>query len=233
MANRIHPTAIVGPGVELGSGNVIGPYAVILGPCRIGSDNWIGPHVVLGTPPEVRRHDHGAAWDGDLVGNGVEIGNGTTLREYTTVHSGSARTTRVGSDCYVMNKVYVGHDGDIGDGVVIASSVTMGGHVSVGDNANLGLGAIVHQRRVVGPGVMLGMGSVVTRDVPPFAKSFGNPARVQGVNTVGMTRQGLDVADAERLGRLYESGSDLSADWPAPPGLRPSLDWWWARTSAA
>ena len=99
-------------------------------------------------------------------GPGVEVGNGTTLREYTTVHSGSAHTTRVGSDCFVMNKVYVGHDGDIGDGVTMASSVTLGGHVSVGDRANLGLGAIVHQRRVVGPGVMLGMGSVVTHDVP-------------------------------------------------------------------
>jgi UDP-N-acetylglucosamine acyltransferase len=233
MANRIHATALVGPGVELGSDNVVGPYAVLLGPCRIGDDNWIGPHVVLGTPPEVRHHDHGAAWDGDVVGEGVEIGNGTTLREYTTVHSGSAQTTRLGSDCYVMNKVYVGHDGDIGDGVVIASSVTMGGHVSVGDNANLGLGAIVHQRRVVGPGVMLGMGSVVTRDVPPFAKSFGNPARVQGVNTVGMTRQGLDAADAKQLGELYESGADVSGDWPAPAALRPALDWWRARTSAA
>jgi UDP-N-acetylglucosamine acyltransferase len=132
-----------------------------------------------------------------------------------------------------MNKVYVGHDGEIGDGVVVASSVTMGGHVSVGDNANLGLGAIVHQRRVIGPGVMLGMGSVVTRDVPPFAKSFGNPARVQGVNTVGMTRQGLDVADAERLAELYAAGTALSVDWPAPDALRPALDWWWARASAA
>jgi UDP-N-acetylglucosamine acyltransferase len=74
---------------------------------------------------------------------------------------------------------------------------------------------------------------VVTRDVPPFAKSFGNPARVQGVNTVGMTRQGLDVADAERLAELYASGTDLSVDWPAPDALRPALDWWWARASAA
>jgi UDP-N-acetylglucosamine acyltransferase len=232
MANRIHPAAVVGPGVELGDGNVVGPYAVLLGPCRIGDGNWIGPHVVLGAPPEIRGHDHGAAWDGDLVGVGVEIGNGTTLREYTTVHSGSAKMTRVGSNCYVMNKVYVGHDGDIGDGVAIASTATMGGHVTVGDNANLGLGATIHQRRVVSPGVMLGMGSVLTRDVPPLAKAFVNPARVQGINTVGMTRQGLDLADAEALGQLYASGADLSVDWPAPAALRPALDWWWARTSA-
>jgi UDP-N-acetylglucosamine acyltransferase len=232
MTNRIHPTAVIGPGVELGTGNVIGPFVVLLGPCRIGDDNWIGAHVVLGAPPEIRGHDHGAAWDGDLVGAGVEVGNGTTLREYTTVHSGSARTTRIGSDCFVMNKVYVGHDGDIGDGVTMASSVTLGGHVAVGDRANLGLGAIVHQRRVVGPGVMLGMGSVVTRDVPPFAKAFGNPVRVKGVNTVGMTRQGLDAADAASLAEHYRAEGSLT-DWTPPEALRPALEWWSARTSAA
>ena len=131
-----------------------------------------------------------------------------------------------------MNKVYVGHDGDIGDGVTMASSVTLGGHVSVGDKANLGLGAIVHQRRVIGPGVMLGMGAVVTRDVPPFAKAFGNPVRVQGVNTVGMTRQGLDLADAESLAEHYRAEGSL-ASWAPPEALRPALEWWSARTSVS
>jgi UDP-N-acetylglucosamine acyltransferase len=233
MGNRIHPTAVIGPGVELGADNVIGPFAVLLGPCRVGDGNWIGPHVTLGVPAEVRGADHGAAWDGDLVGAGVEIGNGTTLREYTTVHSGSAHTTRVGSDCFVMNKVYVGHDGDIGDGVIIASSVTMGGHVTVGDRANLGLGAIVHQRRVIGPGVMLGMGSVVTRDVPPFAKAFGNPVRVQGVNSVGMSRQGMSPSAVDALAGHYAAGGGLATDWTAPEALQPALEWWRTHTSAA
>jgi UDP-N-acetylglucosamine acyltransferase len=231
MANRIHPTALIGPEVELGDGNVIGPYAVITGPCRIGDGNWIGAHVVLGAPPEIRGFDHGAAWDGDVVGCGLEIGDRTTLREYTTIHSGSATVTRVGSDCFVMNKVYIGHDGDIGDGVTMASSVTLGGHVSVGDNANLGLGAVVHQRRVVGPGVMLGMGSVVTRDVPPFAKAFGNPARVQGVNTVGMSRQGVDRTDVDHLVELYAATGTVPADWSASTALESAIAWWRTRTS--
>jgi UDP-N-acetylglucosamine acyltransferase len=233
MANRIHPTAIIGPGVELGADNVIGPYAVITGPCRIGNGNWIGAHVVLGAPPEIRGFDHGAAWDGDLTGCGLEVGDGTTLREYTTVHSGSAKVTRVGSDCFVMNKVYIGHDGDIGDGVTMASNVTMGGHVSVGDRANLGLGAIVHQRRVIGPGVMLGMGAVVTRDVPPFAKAFGNPVRVQGVNTVGMQRQGMDQADVDRLVDLYATAGAIPTDWSGSSALEPAIAWWRTRASEA
>lgn len=245
MTNRIHTTAIVGPGVELGTGNVIGPYAVLMGPCRIGDGNWIGPYVTLGPPPEVAGHDHGAAWDGELVGYGVEVGDGTTLREYTTVHSGSSRPTRIGSGCYVMNRVYVGHDGDIGDEVTMASTVLLGGHVSVGDRANLGLGAMVHQRRVIGPGVMLGMGSVVTRDIPPFAKAYGNPARVEGANTVGMSRHGIEAGDIERVVELYAgshggltTGSDagsvgMATDWSAPPALEPAFAWWRMRESDA
>ncbi|WP_448621053.1 hypothetical protein [Geodermatophilus sp. URMC 65] len=77
-----------------------------------------------GNPPEIRGHDHGAAWDGDLVGRGAEIGDHTTLREYATVHSGSAQVTRIGSDSLLMDKIYVGHDGDLGDGVTLAA----GGH---------------------------------------------------------------------------------------------------------
>lgn len=237
MSNRIHPTAIIGPGVELGTGNVIGPYAVLLGPCRIGDGNWIGPYVSLGPPPEIETHDHGAAWDGELVGYGVEVGDGTTLREYTTVHSGSTKPTRIGSHCFVMNKVYVAHDGDIGDEVTMASTVMLGGHVRVGDRANLGLGVMVHQRRVIGPGVMLGMGAVVTRDIPPFAKAYGNPARVEGANTVGMSRQGLDAGDIERVVELYagvDATSDpIPTDWSGSPALDPAIDRWRMRESDA
>ena len=68
--NSIHPSAVLGPGVSLGSGNTIGPGVVLLGPLRLGNDNWIGAHAVLGGPAEIKGIDHGAAWNGDLVGTG-------------------------------------------------------------------------------------------------------------------------------------------------------------------
>lgn len=233
MGNRIHPTAVVGPGVELGSRNVIGPYVVLQGPCVIGDDNWIGAHVVLGAPPEIRGFDHGAAWDGELVGAGVQLGSGNTLREYVTVHSGSVEPTQIGSDCFVMNKVYVGHDGSIGDAVTMASTATLGGHVTVGHGANLGLGATVHQRRIIGPGAMVGMGAVISRDIPPFAKAYGNPARVQGVNAVGMSRQGMDASDIEMLAELYRSEKSLMDNWPPAESLKAAGLWWRTRASVS
>lgn len=191
MPARTHPSAVVGPGVELGDDVVVGPFAVLLGPCRVEDGAWLGPHVTLGVPPEIRGHAHPAAWDGELTGAGVVIGARTVLREFTTVHQGSARPTTIGADCFIMNKVYVAHDSVVGDRVTMASTVTMGGHVRVGAGANLGLGAVVHQRRVIGAGAMVGMGAVVSRDLPPFAMAYGNPARVRGANRVGMSREGL------------------------------------------
>lgn len=230
--NRIHPTAIVGPGVVLGTGNIIGPYAVVLGPCRVGDDNWIGPHVSIGGPPEIIGAPHPAAWDdpaepaAPAQTGGVVIGSGNTFREYTCVHQPSTHQTVVGDRCYVMNQVYIPHDAWLGDHVTIASSVAMGGHVRVGDGANLGLGATIHQYRVVGPGAMVGMGTVVTRDVPPYAMCYGNPGRVQGVNQVGMRRAGLEPDAVASLAARYAAGGGPPTPADAPPGTADAFKWW-------
>lgn len=233
MTNDIHPSAVIGPDVVLGTDNVVGPFVVLAGTVRLGDGNWLGPHVVLGTPPEIRGFEHGAPWGGPGSGAGVVVGDRTVLREYTTVHSGSARPTTVGSDCFIMNKVYVGHDGEIGDRVTMASTVTLGGHVSVGAGANLGLGAAVHQRRVVGPGAMVGMGSVVTRDVLPFAAAYGNPARLRGVNRVGMQRAGIPDEVVEALQRSYAAGVASPPEDLRTGPLTAAWAWWDEHTSEA
>ncbi|GAA1650459.1 UDP-N-acetylglucosamine acyltransferase [Catellatospora bangladeshensis] len=230
--NRIHPTAIIGPEVELGTGNVIGPYSVLLGPLRVGDGNWIGPHVSIGAPAEIRGGAHPAAWDEPGEGPGITIGDRNTFRDFVCVHqpsAGSPAGTVVGSDCYIMNKVYIPHDAQLGDAVTIASSVAMGGHVKLGDGVNLGLNSTVHQRRIVGPGAMVGMGSVITRDVPPYAKSFGNPARVRGVNTVGMSRAGIPAEAIEALVDLYAK-DDFSPEH-IPAGLERAFTWWQSATA--
>jgi len=231
MANQIHDTAVIGPGVVLGEDNVVGPFAVLTGPCTIGNRNWIGAHAVVGAAPEIRGRDHGLPWGGEPVGAGVEVGDDTVLREFTTVHGGTARPTRIGSRCFVMNKVHVGHDGSIDDDVTLAAHACLAGHVQVGTGANVGLASAVHQHRVIGPGAMVGMGALVTRDVPPYAKAFGSPAKVRGVNEVGMSRRGVDVEDIDALAERYGSTAPAPGPWQPPVALQPAWDWWLARTT--
>lgn len=191
---RIHPSAVIGTGVELGEGVTVGPHAVIVGPCVIGDRVWVGPGAVIGTPPEISSLPQNAAWDGDLDHFGVRIGDDTVIRELSTIHQGSHRTTTVGSGCWVLNSTYIAHDCLVGDGVTLSAGVRLGGHVVVGDAANLGMGAVVHQRRLIGGGAMVGMGTPVSRDVPPFTKAYGNPPRLHGVNAYTLRAQGFDDA---------------------------------------
>lgn len=196
VPNRIHDTAVIGDGVELGDDNVIGPFAVVVGPTVIGSGNWIGPHVTIGTPGEDRAGPHPAAWEqaptGDpaLDGYGVRIGNGNRIREYVGVHQGTWRTTTVGDDCYLLRGSQVCHDCIVENVVTLACDVVLGGHTHVWSYANLGLGAVVHQHGRIGPGAMVGMGAAVRSELGAFTVSMGVPARVTGVNAVGLARLG-------------------------------------------
>ncbi|MEC3980538.1 UDP-N-acetylglucosamine acyltransferase [Amycolatopsis sp. H20-H5] len=205
MANRIHPTAVIGEGVELGDGNIVGPYAVIVGPTTIGDENWIGPHVTIGTPGEDRGREHPAAWDAapkgdpDHDGHGVVIGSRNRLREYVSVHQGTWRTTTIGDDSYYLRSSHVAHDCLMEDGLTMATNAVTGGHCHVWTGANLGLGAILHQRAVVGPGAMVGMGAAVRHEVGAFQVSVGVPARPTRVNAVWLSRRGLDDATIEGL----------------------------------
>lgn len=229
--SQIHPTAVIGERVRLGSGNRIGPFTVILGEVTIGDDNWIGPFATIGTPAEVRTGEHAALWDGGTAGGAIHIGSRNTLREYIAVHAGYAEETHIGDDCYLMNKTYIAHDCELGDGVTMAAGSVMGGHTHVGAGANIGLNAALHQRSIIGPGAMVGMSSVVTRAIPPHAKAFGSPARVRGVNRIGMQRGGIDDAAIAYLEAAY--ADDRQPD-PAdvPASLADHFAWWHRETSA-
>jgi UDP-N-acetylglucosamine acyltransferase len=112
--------------------------------------------------------------------------------------------------------------------VVVACAVLIGGHGRIGAGSNLGLGAVLHQRLVVGPGAMVGMGSVVTKPVPPFAMAYGSPARVKGVNVVGMQRKGIAEDLIEAMAAAY-ADDPTSEPTQVPEALRPAFEWYRAQ----
>lgn len=224
-STRVAASAFIGPGVELGVGVSVGPFAMIVGPARIGDHVRIGPGAHVGGAPEIATVRQNDAWDGDLDHHEVRIGSHSILRDHVVIHHGSVRPTVVGAGCHLFTRVYVAHDVQVGDDVTLSAGVSLGGHVTVRDGANLGLNVSVHQRRVVGGLAMVGMGTPVVRDVPPFATVYGVPPRVHGTNRFGMERAGL-------LNREIEAVSEFLASGVLPePGMlskevRAELDWW-------
>jgi UDP-N-acetylglucosamine acyltransferase len=194
--NTIHPTAIIGNDVVLGFGNVIGPFVVITGDVKIGDNNYIGTGSIIGAFPEYSSLDHlNQQLDSEL--KGVILGDDIVIREYVQIHQGAKRPTHIGSNSFIMNQTYIAHDCEIGEGVTLASSVLLAGTVSLGTKANLGMGAKVHQGLSIGQLTMVGMGAVITQDIPDFVKAYGVPAREKGINEVGMKRAGFTEADIE------------------------------------
>lgn len=184
---RIHPTATILGEVEIGEDAIVDPYVYIEGPARIGARSHIYPSCVIGTPPEHKR----AGPKGLIV-----IGSDTTLRELVVVQRGTGdRDTSVGNHCYLMDHVHVAHDCLVEDHVTIAPNTVLAGHVKILSGATLGMLTAIHQFSAIGAYAMIGMGSVVTRDVPPFCLVLGNPARFQRFNTTPLTALGLSETD--------------------------------------
>lgn len=228
MSQQISPAAFIGEGVELGEKIVIGPGAVILGPCVIEDGVWIGPGAQIGAPPEMSHLPQNAAWTGDLQHAGVRIGAGAVIRENAVIHQGSYRETTVGAGSWILNRAYIAHDVIVGEAATISAGVSIGGHCIIGDRVNIGMNAVVHQRRIIAEGSMIGMGTPVTGDVPPFAKVFGTPPRLAGVNSVGAERAGHDLSSIAALAQAYaEANYFMEGELPASlASLSPALETW-------
>lgn len=178
----VGPFAVVGPGVEVGMGTVIGPHAVIERDTTLGQRCVIGAGAVLGADPQDLKY-HGEP-------TRLEVGDDTRIREYATLHRGTAATGRtwVGKRCYLMAYVHVAHDCVVEDGVVLANAVQLAGHVHVQPQASIGGLTPVHQFVRIGRLAFVGGGSRVPQDVPPFARAAGNPMKLYGINSPGLAR---------------------------------------------
>jgi UDP-N-acetylglucosamine acyltransferase len=144
----------------------------------------------------------------------VEVGEGTIIREYSTINRGTSATYRtvVGAHCFIMTYVHLAHDCHVGDHVTIANGTQCAGHVTIHDRAVLsGLNAI-HQFVTIGTYAFVGGGSRVNQDIPPYVKAVGNPMELYGLNSIGLQRAGFSgetIAALKRAYRLFFN-SDLN-----------------------
>lgn len=215
MSTRIHPSAIVHPGARLGADVEIGPWAWIGEDCEIGDGCAIGaratlerhvrlaPQVKVGVGTVLGGDPQDLKFRGEVTT--VEIGEGTTIREYATINRGTSHSfkTTVGRNCFIMSYVHLAHDCHVHDGVILANGVQLAGHVTVEDRAILSGLTAVHQFVRIGKHAFVGGMSRVAQDVPPFLKAVGNPMKLYGLNSVGLRRHGFEESVLRELKRAY------------------------------
>jgi UDP-N-acetylglucosamine acyltransferase len=213
----IHPTAVVHPGAQIGPGVRVGPFAVVGAGVGVGEDAEIGPHAVLEGPLEIgaRCQIHVGAVIGlppqDLkwkpgTPSGVRIGEGTVVREYSTIHRATTPDgwTVLGRDCYLMAQGHIAHDCQIGDRVIMTGYTVLTGFVQVGDRAVISGLTGIHQFVRIGTLAMVSGCSRISQDVPPYFIVEGNPAEARGVNIVGLRRAGVAADVRLNLQRAYK-----------------------------
>lgn len=215
MTARIHSTAIVSPQAEIANDVEIGPFAIIGDGCVIGEGSVIAPRAILERnvilAPRVKVGP-GSVLGGDpqdLKYRGepttVEIGENTTIREYSTINRGTTHSmkTSVGRDCFLMSYVHLAHDCHIGNNVIISNATQLAGHVIVEDFAIISGVSAAHQFVRIGAHSFVGGCSRVAKDVPPFLKAVGNPVKLYGLNSVGLQRRGFPDDVVRELKRAY------------------------------
>ncbi|MBE3578040.1 MAG: acyl-ACP--UDP-N-acetylglucosamine O-acyltransferase [Limnochordales bacterium] len=224
---RIHPTAIVHPGAQLGRGVTIGPYAIVGEHVILGDETWVGPRAVVeGWTIVGRRNVIGA---GAVIGNEPQdlkfkgeqtwliIGDDNEIGDLVTISRGTAAgrgETRIGNRCRILAQAHVAHDCQLGNEVVVERGAGLSGHVEVEDLVIIGAHAGIHQFTRIGKGALVQAQAMVNKDVPPYVVVAGNIAHVVGQHLDGIRRAGLSHREAQDVQRafelLYQAGLNVS-----------------------
>lgn len=214
--SRIHQTALIDRQAEIASDVEIGPYSVIGAGVRIGQRTRVASHVVIegrtsvGQGNTIYQFATIGSRPQDLKYRGeaseLIIGNHNTIREYVSLNPGTAgggMVTRVGDPNLLMMHCHIAHDCLIGSHNIIANGATLGGHVMVQDYVIVGGLVGIHQFARIGSGAILGAGSMVSKDVPPFCNATGDRARLRGLNLEGLKRRGFTTTAIDALKKAY------------------------------
>jgi UDP-N-acetylglucosamine acyltransferase len=211
----IHPTAIIDPAAEVDSSARIGPYCIVGPNVVIGADTELQHHVTIMGPTTIGAGNYFFAYTSigqktqDLKYAGeptyLEIGDGNTFREFSTVNRGTLPGTKtiVGNGGNFLAYSHIAHDCIVGNKVIFSNNGTLAGHVEVGDHAVIGGLAAVHQFCRVGRHAITGGCSKIVQDVPPFFIADGNPAVIRGINQVGLERAGFSAETIRTLKEAY------------------------------
>ena len=211
MANlyNVHPEAKIGSNVEIGDFTTIYEDVEIGDNCKIYGNVTVFPGARIGEGVTIFP---GAVISGipqDLKFRGEEtfvyIGDGTILRECTTVNRGTASKgkTVIGKNCLIMAYSHVAHDCRLGDRVIMSNACQIAGEVRIDDAAVIGGGSLIHQFGHIGRNIMLQGGALVNKDIPPFVNAAREPISYVGINSVGLHRNHFTDEEIRIINDVY------------------------------
>ena len=205
----VHPEAKIGNNVQIGNYTNIYEDVEIGDNCEIWGNVTIFPGARIGSGVKIFPGAVVSAIPQDLKFRGEKtvacVGDGTTLRECSTVHRGTASKgkTVVGENCLIMCYSHVAHDCRIGNRVILSNAVQLAGEVIVDDCAVIGGGSLIHQFCHLGRNIMLQGGALVNKDIPPYVKAAREPISYVGLNSIGLQRNGFSPEDIQAIGEIY------------------------------
>lgn len=213
---KAHPTAIIDPQAKIASSVTVGAYSIIGAGVELGEDCEVMSHVVIDGNTLAGRGNRFYPFASvgldpqDLKYQGeptqVELGDGNVVREFVTIHRGTAEggVTRIGNRCLLMAYVHIAHDCRLGNSIIMANGASLAGHVEIGDQAMVGAFCGIHQFCRIGAYSFLGSYTVVNKDILPYSKtSAPRPMEVLGANRIGLERRGLPAEEIRELERAF------------------------------
>ncbi|MGB4771022.1 MAG: acyl-ACP--UDP-N-acetylglucosamine O-acyltransferase [Sphingobacteriales bacterium] len=194
---KVDPFTVIHQNVEIGEGTWIGSNVTIMEGARIGKNCRIFPGAVIAAAPQDLKFE-----EEDTT---VVIGDGTTIREFVTIHRGTKDrwSTVVGNNCLIMAYSHIAHDCLIGNNCIMSNNTQIAGHVTMGDHAILAGMCAVHQFSNIGKYAFIAGGSLVSKDVPPYIKAGRTPLSYAGVNSIGLKRKGFNFEQINHILDMY------------------------------
>jgi len=209
------PLAYVHPGAKIAKNVVIEPFTTIHNNVIIGEGTWIGSNVTIMEGARIGKNCN--IFPGAVISaipqdlkfqdeeTTVEIGDGTTIREFVTINRGTVdrMKTVVGKNCWIMAYCHIAHDCIVGDNCVFSNNSTLAGHITVGDYVVLAGMAAIQQFCMIGSHAFVTGGSLVRKDVPPYVKAGREPLSYVGINSIGLRRRGFSTEKIREIQNIY------------------------------
>ncbi|MCB1758982.1 MAG: acyl-ACP--UDP-N-acetylglucosamine O-acyltransferase [Gammaproteobacteria bacterium] len=214
--SRIHPTALIDAGAELHHSVEVGPYAIVEADTVIGAGCRIESHARIFSGTRLGANNrvcHGALLGCEpqdlsftpersrplLIGDDNHFKEGVNISRGVKTDAG----TLIGNGNYFMGNFHAGHDCIIGDHNVLGHGSVLAGHVTIGDHVFISGLAAIHQFACIGDRVMVAGCAKIVKDIPPYTIGDGNPARVAGINSVGLRRAGFSAEARRAIKSIY------------------------------